>query len=143
MLIGEFEHSIDDKGRIAIPAKFRSYFAAGIVVTRGLDRCLFVFSQQEWEELASRIAQLPLTQREARDLARWIFSGATECQLDRQGRIVLPAFLRQYALANSEVSLIGVNTRLEIWDREAWQQAKLKAEEDGERIAEHLANLGV
>lgn len=143
MFIGEFDHTVDEKGRVAIPARFRSHFAAGLVLTRGLDHCLFVYTAADWASLAEKIAKLPLTQADARAFARLMFSGATDAQLDKQGRAIIPGYLREYARIQSDVVIIGVNTRLEIWSRESWAQMKAKVEEEGEFIAEHLATLGI
>lgn len=143
MFIGEFAHSVEDSGRVAIPSKFREKFAAGLVVTRGLDRCLFAFTAADWGSLADRIAKLPLTQSDARAFARFIFSGATDCQLDSQGRILLPNYLRDYADIRDEAIIIGVNTRLEIWNPAAWQTARAQVEDKSDFIAENLASLGI
>lgn len=143
MFMGEFEHTVDDKGRLAIPAKIRGKFADGLVVTRGLDGCLFVYTPTGWASLAGKIASLPLSQRNARSFQRIMFSGATDCQLDQQGRFVLPAFLRSYAAIGNEVVIIGVSTRLEIWAKERWQETKARVEEESDSIAEQLADLGI
>ncbi len=143
MFMGEFEHTVDDKGRMAIPAKFRSKFAEGLVLTRGLDRCLFVYTASEWAALAEKIARLPLAKADARSFQRMMFSGATDCQLDQQGRIVLPTFLRDYAAIQNEVVIIGVNTRLEVWATDRWHEIRSKVEEESGFIAEQLAELGI
>lgn len=143
MFMGEFEHTVDDKGRMAIPAKFRSKFADGLVLTRGLDGCLFVYTVAEWSALAEKISRLPLAKADARSFQRMMFSGATDCQLDQQGRIILPAFLREYAGISSEVVIIGVNTRLEIWAKDRWNEIRSKVEEESSFIAEQLAGLGI
>ncbi|MCL4458319.1 MAG: division/cell wall cluster transcriptional repressor MraZ [Chloroflexi bacterium] len=141
--MGEFEHTVDDKGRLSIPAKFRAKFAGGLVLTRGLDRCLFVYTASDWETLAEKIGSLPLTNPEARVFARMMFSGAADLQIDGQGRIMLPAYLREYAGITNTVVILGVNTRLEIWDKENWRTMRIKVEEEGGFIAEHLASLGI
>ncbi|MHB1417204.1 MAG: division/cell wall cluster transcriptional repressor MraZ [Chloroflexota bacterium] len=143
MFMGEFDHTVDEKGRLAIPAKFRSRFADGLVMTRGLDRCLFVYTAADWSALADNIAKLPFTQSDARSFVRLMFSGANDAQLDRQGRVVIPSYLREYASIANDVVVIGVNTRLEVWNREKWHQVRTKMEEEGEFIAEHLASLGI
>lgn len=143
MFMGEFDHTVDEKGRVAIPAKFRGSFTDGLVITRGLDRCLWVYTAAEWAELAEKIAKLPLTQADARSFARLMFSGANDVDLDRQGRVVIPAYLREYARIQNDVVIIGVNTRLEIWARESWHQVRAQVEQEGEFIAEHLASLGI
>ncbi len=141
--MGEFDHSVDDKGRLAIPAKFRGEFADGLVITRGLERCLFIYTAAYWEALAQRIDSLPLTQARAREFSRLMFSGANDTMLDKQGRLVVPAYLREYASLKSDAVVIGVNTRLEVWDRDSWQQVRDKVEAEGEFIAEQLATLGI
>ncbi len=143
MFMGEFEHTVDDKGRLAIPAKFRSKFADGLVITRGLDGCLFVYTTADWAVLAGNIGRLPWAKADARSFQRMMFSGATDCQLDSQGRIVMPAFLRDYAKIGGDAIIIGVNTRLEIWSRETWHEIREKVEEESGSIAEHLAELGI
>lgn len=140
---GEFEHTVDDKGRMAIPAKFRSKFADGLVVTRGLEGCLYVYTLAEWSSLAEKIAKLPLSQSNARSFQRIMFSGATDCYPDQQGRIVLPAFLRSYAGIGSEVVIAASGTRLEIWPKDRWQEVKSRLEKETESIAEQLAHLGI
>jgi MraZ protein len=143
MFMGEFDHTVDEKGRIAIPAKFRGRFADGLVVTRGLDRCLWVYTAGDWAVLAEKIARLPLTQADARSFTRLMFSGANDLLLDKQGRIVVPTYLREYARLQNDAVVIGVNTRLEIWSRDSWNQTRARVEEEGEFIAEHLATLGI
>lgn len=143
MFIGEFEHAVDDKGRVALPARFRPKLAEGLVVTRGLDGCLFVFPMADWERLAERIGALPMTQAGARQFQRLMFSGATDCQLDGQGRIGLPAYLREYAGIDRDAVVIGVNTRAEIWSRARWAEQRAKVEQASDEIAEQLQGLGI
>ncbi len=141
MFLGEFEHLLDDKGRLTVPAKFRMELVDGFVITKGIDRCLFVYTLDEWRPLAEKISRLPVTKREARALARLVFAGASDCSLDKQGRILLPSYLRQYANLNSEVVIVGLNTHLEIWDLETWRNTSQKIEEEAESIAEQLGGL--
>lgn len=143
VFMGEFEHTVEENGRMAVPAKFRPAFAEGLVVTRGLDRCLFVFTRGDWERLAERLSQLPLTSAEARSFVRLMFAGATDGELDGQGRVVLPAYLREYADIRQQAVVIGVNTRVEIWSREAWRTARSQVEEQADFIAGNLASLGI
>ncbi len=143
MFLGEFEHTIDDKGRLIIPAKYRGELAAGLVVTRGIDQCLFVYPVKEWDELAARISQLPLTQKNARTFTRLIFAGATDLVPDRQGRILLPPYLREYADIEDEAVIIGLNERLEIWNPQRWRDVKSQLEEEADAIAEQLVDLGI
>ena len=143
MFIGEFEHTVDDKGRIAIPARFRARLAGGLVVTRGLDGCLFVYPLADWTALAERIAALPMTQAGARQFQRLMFAGAADCQADGQGRIVLPAYLRQYAGIERDAVVIGVHTRVEIWSKARWDEERARVETAGDTIAGQLASLGI
>jgi MraZ protein len=143
MFMGQYDHTVDDKGRVALPSRFRDRLAEGLVVTRGLERCLLVYTAADWSVLAERIATLPLTQSDARAFTRFLFSGAMDAQLDRQGRVVIPSYLREYAGIREDVVIAGANTRLEIWDREAWTQTVSKVEDEGVLIAEHLASLGI
>jgi MraZ protein len=143
MFLGEFLHTLDDKGRLTIPAKFRDDLAGGLVITRGIDRCLSVFPRQVWDDLAERIAQLPLTQRNARNFGRLMFSGAADFIPDRQGRVLIPQGLREYAGFDSEAVIIGLYDRLEIWNPEHWTHLKAEVEGDPESIAEQLHELGI
>lgn len=136
MFLGTFEHTLDDKGRITLPAKFRAELTRGVVITRGLDRCLFLFPQDEWAPLAKRISALPLTNPNARNLRRLMFSEASDVIPDRQGRILIPAYLREYANLNSQVVISGLNTYIEIWNAEAWYKVKAQAEKDIEKAAQ-------
>lgn len=143
MFIGEYQHNIDDKGRVAIPAKFRPALRGGGVVTRGLDRCLFVFGKKEWAMLASRIKVLPISQANSRAFSRLMLSGAMEVNLDVQGRINLPDYLCDYAGLKKQVIVAGLYNRLEIWDEENWKRYKDKTEASSEEIAENLEGLGI
>jgi MraZ protein len=143
MFLGEFVHSIDEKGRLTVPAKFRAALAAGVVVTRGLDRCLFVFPAAQWERRSEIIAKMPLTQRDARAFSRFVFSGAADVVPDRQGRVLLPAYLREYAGIDGDAIIIGLHDRLEIWNPDRWRDMRLEAEENAEMIAEKLGDLGI
>lgn len=143
MFIGEYQHNIDEKGRMAVPAKFRSQIGKGAIVTRGLDRCLFIFTETEWQELAKKLVALPLAQANSRAFARLMLAGAMEVELDGQGRILLPDYLRQYAGLKRQAVVAGVYNRLEIWDEEAWQQYKARTESNSNEIAEKLSELGI
>lgn len=143
MFIGEFEYNIDEKGRLAIPKKFRDQFSHGLVLTRGLDPCLWVYTVSEWTSLAEKISRLPIANNNARVVSRMMFSGATDCQLDQQGRVVIPNYLREYARLGSQVTILGVNNRLEVWSKELWSEAKGQLEGQAGLLAEHLASLGV
>jgi len=142
MFLGAFEHTLDDKGRVTLPAKFRAELARGVVITRGLDRCLFLFPLDEWIPLAKRISALPLTNPNARNLRRLMFSEASNVTPDRQGRILIPAYLREYAHLNSRVVITGLNTYIEIWNAEAWREVKSQAEREVEK-ARQWEDLGI
>lgn len=138
MFIGEYHNKIDDKGRLAVPAKFREDLTGGAVVTRGLDGCLFVYTKSEWAKLAERLTTLPLTAANARAFARHMLAGAMDVEIDKQGRFVLPGYLRQFAKINSEVVVAGLFNRLELWDKTAWTEYQVKTEAASTEIAEQL-----
>ena len=121
MFIGEYEHSVDAKGRVIMPAKLREDIGEKFILTKGLDGCLFAYSQTEWANFEEKLKTLPLTNKNARDFVRFFLSGATECEIDKQGRFLIPNNLRSAANLNKEAIIIGVGTRLEIWDKETWQ----------------------
>ena len=143
MLLGEFVHSIDVKGRLAIPVKFRPFLGDGAILTKGLDRCLFVFGGKEWQALAQKIVGLPLVQADSRAFARLMLGGATDVRLDAQGRVLVPDYLRTYAGLEKQVIVAGLYNRTEIWNADAWEKYKGKTEESSEEIAERLSQLGV
>ncbi len=143
MFIGEFQHNLDQKGRIAIPAKFRKDFEDGLIITRGIDKCLFIFSKSEWNKLAEKLSELPLAQANSRAFARLMFSGAVDENLDNQGRILIPDYLRNYASLKKQLVINGLFNRLEIWDKDIWQDYKNKTENSSEEIAERLSQLGI
>ena len=142
MFFGEFNHTVDEKGRVTIPARFRPPLAQGGFVTRGLDGCLALYSNEEWEIQAAKVNALPTTDRRVRDFRRFIFGSASEAAPDRQGRILIPAYLRQYAHIDSEVTVVGNNTYVEIWNPETWQTMRQGVEND-EDNAERWAELGI
>lgn len=142
LFLGEFQHTVDDKGRLAIPAKFRPPLSEGLVVTRGIEKCLYVWPMDQWQELAQRLAKLPMLREDARRVSRHFFSGAVDTNLDKLGRIVLPQFLREYAGLGDEVAVVGAFTRIEIWGRDSWNVERSLAEAQSSVIAEHLADLG-
>ncbi|NMB19878.1 MAG: division/cell wall cluster transcriptional repressor MraZ [Firmicutes bacterium] len=143
MFMGEYQHGLDAKGRLIIPAKFRQELGAGAVLTRGLDNCLFLFPQEEWGILEAKLKTLPLTKHDARQFVRFLFSGATECEMDKQGRIILPQNLRDFAAIDKDVVVIGVSSRVEIWSKERWEDYVNVAEESFEEIAENIVDLGI
>ncbi len=143
VFLGEYQHSLDAKGRLTIPAKFREDLGEGAIVTRGLDHCLFLFPNSEWTELEAKLKTLPLTKHDARQFARFLFSGATECELDKQGRIMLPLNLREFAGIDKDAVVIGVSSRIEIWSKEKWETYVEAAEQSFDQIAENIVDLGI
>lgn len=143
MFIGEYHHAIDDKGRIQMPVKFRVDLAKGAVVTRGLDNCLFIYTKKEWTILAEKLARLPIAQANSRAFSRLMLAGAMELEFDRQGRVVLPEYLRQYAGLKKMAVVAGLYNRLELWDKDAWEKYRSGTERQSGDIAEALAALGV
>ncbi len=143
MFFGEYSHNIDDKGRLIIPSKFRESLSGQFVLTKGLDCCLFVFSLDEWEKFEEKLKALPVSDKNARAFTRFFFAGASDCELDRQGRVSVPASLRKYAKISKEVTIIGVSNRLEIWDNQVWQEYNQSEDLDYEDIAENMAMLGI
>ncbi|OGZ19077.1 MAG: cell division/cell wall cluster transcriptional repressor MraZ [Candidatus Nealsonbacteria bacterium RBG_13_42_11] len=143
MFIGEYKYSIDEKKRLAIPGKFRQLLGKKAVITRGLDQCLFLYSSKEWGTLAKKLAQLPLSQSDARGFARLMLTGAMEVDLDNLGRILVPDYLKTYAFLKKKVIIAGVFNRIEVWDEIKWQQYKKKTETAVGDIAERLKELGV
>ena len=141
MLIGEYEHSLDAKGRLIMPSKLRQDMGEKFIVTKGLDGCLFAFSQEEWLNFETKLKALPLSDKNARNFVRFFLSGATECEIDKQGRFLLPNNLRIAAGLEKETVIIGVGTRLEIWDKQTWQNCDENISAD--EIAENMANLGI
>ncbi len=143
MFIGEYQHTVDEKGRLAIPVKFRRQLVKGAVVTRGLDSCLFVYTREEWKKLAERLSALPFSQANSRAFARLMLAGAMDVDIDAQGRVVLPEYLRRYAGIAKETVVAGLYNRLEIWDTAAWEKYKTETEKNSTDIAEKLGELGV
>jgi len=143
MFIGEYTYSIDQKKRLAIPSKFRKMLGKKVVITRGLDQCLFLYPLNEWESLAKKLAQLPLSQSDARGFARLMLTGAMEVGFDNLGRILIPDYLKEYASLRKKVVVTGVYNRIEIWDEKKWKIYKSKTEKEVGDIAERLKELGV
>ncbi|WP_342556400.1 division/cell wall cluster transcriptional repressor MraZ [Paenibacillus sp. FSL R7-0652] len=141
MFMGEFQHSIDDKGRVIIPAKFRESLGPSFVVTRGLDQCLFVYPMEEWGIMEQKLKALPLMKSDARAFTRFFFSGATECELDKQGRVNLPGSLREYAKMDKDCVVLGVSNRVEIWSKDIWESYFNQSEEAFNDIAEKLVDF--
>lgn len=143
MFIGEYTHSLDTKGRMAIPAKFRSKILNEAIITRGLDSCLFVFTKGDWEQLAKKLIALPMAQANSRAFSRLMLAGAVHAELDSQGRILIPDYLRTYAGLKKEAVVAGLYNRIEVWDTDAWAEYKRKTEGNSEEIAEKLGELGI
>jgi MraZ protein len=140
MLLGEYEHTLDDKNRLTLPARFRQAFADGIVVTRGMDGCLFAYTRDDWDRLVqNRLATLDPLSKEGRRMQRFFFSGAAETELDKQGRVGVPNALLQHAKLGRDVVVAGVHDHLEIWDRDAWRRELAEVEGSAEHVAERLA----
>ena len=141
MLIGEYEHSLDAKGRLIMPSKLRLDIGESFIITKGLDGCLFVFSQNEWNNFETKLKTLPLSDKNARNFVRFFLSGATECEIDKQGRFLIPANLREVAKLDKDVMIVGVGTRLEIWNKDIWQKCGENISADD--IAENMTMLGI
>ena len=143
MLIGEYEHSLDVKGRLIMPAKLREDMGEKFIITKGLDGCLFGFSQTEWSNFEEKLKTLPLTNKNARDFVRFFLSGAIECEIDKQGRFLIASNLRAYASLEKEINIIGVGTRVEIWNRESWKNYSSEENISADEIAENMTMLGI
>lgn len=139
--MGEYKHSLDTKGRIIVPSKFRELLDEQFVITRGLDRCLFAYTEDEWNRIEEKLKQLPLTKKDARKFTRLFFSGATNVEVDKQGRINIPQNLRDYAGLSKDCTIIGVSSRIEIWDSSTWEDFYTESEENFEDIAEDLIDF--
>jgi MraZ protein len=143
MFIGEYTYSIDEKKRLAVPPKFRKQLKDGGVITRGLDNCLFLYSYEEWERLAKKLSEMPISKADARGFSRLMLSGAMEVEFDNMGRILVPDYLKDYAQLKKKVVVAGLYSRIEIWDEEVWQAYKEQTEKEAGNIAERLNELGV
>lgn len=143
MFIGEYIHTLDTKKRLAIPSRFRKELGKKGVITKGLDNCLILYPQKEWEKIAEKLGSLPTTQSDARSFARVMLSGAMEVKIDNLGRILIPDYLKEYASFKKEVAIIGLFNRIEIWSLENWKEYKKKAEVSVEDVAEKLKELGI
>lgn len=141
MLIGEYEHSLDLKGRLIMPSKLRTDIGERFILTKGLDGCLFAFSTEEWSNFETKLKALPLSDKNARNFVRFFLSGATECEIDKQGRFLIPNNLREAANLEKEVIIIGVGTRLEIWNKDTWMKCDENISAD--EIAENMTMLGI
>lgn len=143
MFIGEYSHTLDDKGRLAVPKKFRALLGKGAFVTRGFDNCLFLYTKTEWTKLAEKLANLPFAQANTRAFGRLMLAGAMDVEIDKQGRIILPEYLRAFGGLKKTVIIAGLYNRLEIWDQEKWQDYTKKSEAESNQIAEQMSALGV
>ena len=143
MLIGEFEHSIDTKGRLVLPAKIKDDLGKEFIVTKGLDGCLFGYSLAEWSKFEEKLKPLPLTNKITRDFVRFFLSGAVEEETDKQGRFLLPANLREYASLTKDAVIIGVGTRIEIWDKKKWNEYNSEENLSVDKIAEKMTEIGI
>lgn len=143
MFIGEYQHLIDNKKRLAIPSKFRNEFAGKAVVTRGLDNCLFVYPLKTWEEIASKLGNMPVGESATRSFVRLMLAGAIDVEVDSQGRILIPEYLKKHAGLEKNVTIAGLYNRLEVWDEKIWNEYKDRSEKNQEDIAEQLGKLGI
>ena len=143
MFLGRFDNKLDDKGRLSMPAKFRARLAEGFVVTRGFEQCLTIFPMPEWQRLAEALARFPVTDQKARALRRVLFAQAADTELDKQGRMLIPEYLREAAGLNAEVIVAGMDGYIEIWDKSRWQEMEQQNEENATEIAQSLADLGM
>ena len=143
MLIGEYLHTLDSKKRLSLPAKFRKEVGRKVVVTRGLDACLFMYPQKAWERIAAKVANLPVGQADTRGMSRFLLAGAVEVEVDGAGRILVPEFLKEFADLKSRVVLAGVSDRVEIWNEKTWEEYKRRIERGADQMAQTLGDLGI
>lgn len=143
MLLGEYKHNVDAKGRVSVPSKFRGDLGQSFVVTKGLDNCLYLYSKDEWKKFEDKLKNLPITSQEARSFVRFFFAGASECEVDKQGRINIPQNLREYAKIQKDVVIVGVSTRAEIWSNDNWNKYTNSDSLDVSKIASQMSNLGI
>lgn len=143
MFIGEYQHTLDPKNRVIMPSKFREKLGDSFVMTKGLDNCLFIYSSAEWSIVEDKLKSLPMTNKDARAFVRFFFAGASECELDKQGRMVMPNNHKEYAKIDKDLVIIGVSTRIEIWSREEWNKFNSDANISYEDVAEKMSQLGI
>ena len=143
MLIGEYLHTLDGKKRISLPSKFRKEVGRKVVITRGLDTCLFMFSQKAWKKIAEKVSGLPVGQADTRGMSRFLLAGAVETEVDSAGRILIPEYLKEFADLKSRVILAGVSDRVEIWNEKTWEEYKRKIEKGADQMAQTLGDLGI
>jgi MraZ protein len=143
MFMGEYNHSIDAKGRLIVPAKFREVLGEQFVVTKGLDGCLFAFAEEDWKKLEEKLRALPLSDKAARKFSRFFLAGAAQVETDKQGRILIPGGLRTFAQLEKEVTLVGVGNRVEVWNTTKWEESNVYDEDEVDFMAEHMSELGI
>jgi MraZ protein len=143
MLIGEYTHTFDTKNRVALPAKFRKEFGSKVIVTKGLDRCLFIYSPKAWQKIVDRMSDLSIGQAGTRGFNRFMLSGAVDVEPDSQGRILIPDFLKGFAKLEGKVVLAGVNDRVEVWNETEWETYKASIEQNADQLAEKLGEIGI
>ena len=143
MFIGEYRHTLDNKNRVIMPAKFREQIGGSFVMTKGLDNCLFIYSMDEWNNIEDKLKGLPMTSKDARAFVRFFFAGATECEIDKQGRTLIPNNLKEFAKIDKDVVIIGVSTRIEFWSLEEWNKFNTDANISYEDVAEKMSQLGI
>ena len=143
MFIGEYNYNLDDKNRLAVPTQFRKFFNDGEIITKGLDNCLFIYTKKEWDKLVKRLANLPISQAKSRAFSRLMLAGAMDVNLDKQGRMIMPDYLKAFAGLNKKVILAGLYNRLEVWDEKAWSKYQVTTDKDSNDIAEGLVDLGI
>lgn len=143
MFIGEYKHTIDTKKRLSLPYKFRGELGKGVIVTRGFEKCLVVYSQKEWKEVMEELRKLPTSRAESRKFNRIVLGGAVEVNLDKLGRILIPDYLKEYAGLKKNITVCGLSNKLEIWDAQKWETYRKRAEQDIDKIAEKLPDLGI
>ncbi len=143
MLIGEYKHTLDPKKRLSLPSKWRRELGKNLVVTRGLDNCLFVYPLKQWQAITDKISQLPLGQSDTRSFNRFFLSGAVEVEVDSVGRILVPDFLKEFAKLDGKVVLAGIYDRIEIWDEKKWENYKRRIESQADALAQNLGDIGV
>jgi MraZ protein len=143
MFMGEYNHSIDAKGRLIVPAKFREVLGEQFVVTKGLDGCLFAFAEEDWKKLEEKLRALPLSDKAARKFSRFFLAGAAQVETDKQGRILIPGGLRTFAQLEKEVTLVGVGNRVEVWNTTKWEDSNVYDEDEVDFMAEHMSELGI
>lgn len=143
MLLGEYKHNVDTKGRVSIPSKFRVDLGDSFVITKGMDNCLFIYSKDEWSKFENKLKELPVTSSKVRSFMRFFFAGACECEVDKQGRINIPQNLREYANIDKDVVIVGVSTRAEIWNKDSWEKYTTSEDLNINQIESQMSNLGI